>query len=152
MDQFSEEHPAGPVPDLAAPAQRTVQTADDIDVPFTPAARRVLDRCVDALADGQDEVLADSLLRAIAETPESAAAQLIEEHGQSADDLLAALQVLLREGAADQEPTSSPRLERLVIRAKREAFRHSHREVSTLHLLMALLRERATDRVLGSKT
>jgi ATP-dependent Clp protease ATP-binding subunit ClpA len=143
MDQFSEDNPAGPLPDLGAQAQPVGVTADDIDVPFTPAARRVLDRCVDALADGQDEVLADSLLRAIADTPESAAAQLIEEHGQSGDELLAALQALLRDGVADQEPTPSPRLERLVIRAKREAFRHSHREVSTLHLLMALLRERA---------
>jgi ATP-dependent Clp protease ATP-binding subunit ClpA len=151
MDPFSEEHAVGPVPDLGAQAQHLVRTADDIDVPFTPAARRVLDRCVDSLADGHDDLLADSLLRAIAETPESAAAQLIEEHGQPGEELLAALQALLRNGVVDQEPTSSPRLERLVIRAKREAYRHSHREVSTLHLLMALLRERATDRVLGSR-
>jgi ATP-dependent Clp protease ATP-binding subunit ClpA len=142
MDQFSEENLAGPLADVIAQAELAAESAEDIDVPFTPAARRVLDRCVDALADGHDDVLADSLLRAIAETPESAAAQLIEEHGQSGDELLAALQAVLRHGASDHEPTTSPRLERLVIRAKREAFRHSHREVSTLHLLMALLRER----------
>src|SRR5687768_1940059 len=102
MDQFSEDNVAGPLPDLATEAQFASGTAEDIDVPFTPAARRVLDRCVDALADGHDEVLADSLLRAIAETPESAAAQLIEEHGQSGDELLAALQGLLRHGVSDQ--------------------------------------------------
>lgn len=123
--------------------------SDDIDVPFTAAAERVLARCVDSLGDGRDLVLTDRLLRAISDTPESAAAQLIDEHGKSGEELLKALQVLLGRGANAATHANTPRLERVVIRAKREAYRRRHAEVSTLHLLMALLRERSTNLVLG---
>ena len=142
MDQFSEGDFAGSVADVASEAELVdLVVPENIDVPFTPAARRVLDRCVDSLADGETVALTDHVLKAITETPESAAAQLIDEHGSSGEDLLAALQPLLNQHARDGDLVTSPRLERLVIRAKREAYRRSHPEVSTLHLLMALLRE-----------
>jgi ATP-dependent Clp protease ATP-binding subunit ClpA len=69
---------------------------------------------------------------------------LIAEHDSSSENVLSALQSMLsspdRPALTDQP---QPRLERVIIRAKREAFRHRHPEVSTLHLLMALIRERA---------
>ena len=69
---------------------------------------------------------------------------MIAEHDLSSESMLSALQFVLGTDAKqipDHHP--SPRLERVIIRAKREAFRNHHPEVSTLHLLMALIRERA---------
>ena len=145
MDQFSEETLPGPIPELGSRADfNEINDTEDIDVPFTPAARQVIDRCVDSLADGDEQALTGCLLRAISETPRSAAAQLIEEHGESGEHLLTALQALLGCESRCGEQPASPRLERVVIRAKREAYRRQHTEVSTLHLLMALLRERSS--------
>ena len=117
----------------------------DIDVPFTPAAQRVIERSVE-MADmvGGDAIVTEHLLLAITSTPESAAAQLIAEHDSSSANVLAALESMI--GGPDRPAIvdrPEPRLERVIIRAKREAFRHRHSEVSTLHLLMALIRERA---------
>jgi ATP-dependent Clp protease ATP-binding subunit ClpA len=142
MDQFSTENLNVLVMDEDAAEIAERFPSANIDVPFTPAARRVLDRCVNSLADGDEAILTDHLLRAISATPESAAAQLIDEHGDSGAELLSALQTVLGQDVRDGDLATSPRLERVVIRAKREAFRHRHAEVSTLHLLMALLRER----------
>ena len=153
MDHFGEDTLAGIPPDLISGDSERSPVADrpepaalpDIDVPFTPSARRVIDRCVE-LADlvGDTAVMTEHLLLAIASTPESAAAKLIAEHDHSSENALSAIQSILDK---DTQPTSehrsTPRLERVIIRAKREAFRHRHREVSTLHLLMALIRERA---------
>jgi ATP-dependent Clp protease ATP-binding subunit ClpA len=142
MDQFSGENLGVLGQDVDAAEFADSLVSENIDVPFTPAARRVLDRCADSLADGDAAVLTDHLLQAISDTPESAAAQLIDEHGDSGEELLTALQTMLGQDARDGDPVINPRLERVVIRAKREAFRRRHPEVSTLHLLMALLRER----------
>jgi len=150
MDQYSEADlslsPGAPGLESEKADHRL---SDDIDVPLTAAAERVLARCVDSLGDGRDLVLTDRLLRAISDTPESAAAQLIDEHGKSGEELLKVLQVLLGRGANAATHANAPRLERVVIRAKREAYRRRHAEVSTLHLLMALLRERSANLVLG---
>jgi ATP-dependent Clp protease ATP-binding subunit ClpA len=153
MDHFGEDTLAGIPPNLIAdePVDSTMADAThyspspDIDVPFTPSAQRVIDRCVE-LADlvGGKAILTEHLLLAIASTPECAAAKLIAEHDHSSESMLSALQFVLGTDARpipDHHP--SPRLERVIIRAKREAFRHQHREVSTLHLLMAMIRERA---------
>jgi ATP-dependent Clp protease ATP-binding subunit ClpA len=153
MDQSGEDIQAGIPPDLiptgAAADVLSDQCADavapDIDVPFTPAAERVIERCLE-LADlvGGSAVMTEHLLLAIASTPESAAAKLIAEHDLSSEGLLAAIQGMLGgDSAATPVNPSTPRLERIIIRAKREAFRHCHTEVSTLHLLMAVIRERA---------
>lgn len=153
MDHSGEEIQAGMPPDLiptAIPAadlgdQCADAVAPDIDVPFTLAAERVIERCLE-LADlvGGSAVMTEHLLLAIASTPESAAAKLIAEHDLSSEGVLAAMHVMLgSDGAAMPANPSAPRLERIIIRAKREAFRHRHSEVSTLHLLMALIRERA---------
>jgi ATP-dependent Clp protease ATP-binding subunit ClpA len=153
MDQSGEDILAGMPPDLISTESPAAALSDecgdsvapDIDVPFTPAAERVIDRCLE-LADlvGGSAVMTEHLLLAIASTPESAAAKLIAENDLSSEGLLAAMQVML--GADNStlpaNPTT-PRLERVIIRAKREAYRHRHSEVSTLHLLMALIRERA---------
>ena len=153
MDHFGEDTLAGVPPNLmagdptepATPASHDVTQAPDIDVPFTPSAQRVIDRCVE-LADlvGGKAILTEHLLLAIASTPECAAAKLIAEHDLSSESMLAALQFVLgNETKLVPDHHPSPRLERVIIRAKREAFRHHHPEVSTLHLLMALIRERA---------
>lgn len=151
MDHIGEDTLAGIPPNvvsaeqIASPAMDALQSAasPDIDVPFTPAAQRVLDRCVE-LADlvGGEEVMTDHLLLAIASTPECAAAKLIAEHDHSSESVLSALEFVLgKDATANSERKVAPRLERVIIRAKREAYRHRHREVSTLHLLMALIRE-----------
>jgi ATP-dependent Clp protease ATP-binding subunit ClpA len=153
MDHFGEDTLAGIPPNMVSAETNDSSSADathytaspDIDVPFTPSAQRVIDRCVE-LADlvGGKAILTEHLLLAIAATPECAAAKLIAEHDHSSESMLSALQFVLGSDARpipDHHP--SPRLERVIIRAKREAFRHQHREVSTLHLLMALIRERA---------
>jgi ATP-dependent Clp protease ATP-binding subunit ClpA len=153
MDHFGEDTLAGIPPDLIS-AERADRLASDalqpaaspdIDVPFTPSAQRVIDRCLE-LADlvGGKAVMTEHLLLAIASTPECAAAKLIAEHDHSSENALSALEYVLGKGvAAKEDHQAGPRLERIIIRAKREAFRHRHREVSTLHLLMALIRERA---------
>jgi ATP-dependent Clp protease ATP-binding subunit ClpA len=153
MDHSGEDIQGGMLPDLiptdvpaAALSDQSPDTVTpDIDVPFTPAAERVIERCLE-LADlvGGSAVMTEHLLLAIASTPESAAAKLIAEHDLSSEGLLAAIQVMLgTDGASVPANASPPRLERIIIRAKREAFRQRHSEVSTLHLLMAVIRERA---------
>ena len=143
MDHVGEDTLAQLPPDLMTSDDTDLPA--DIDVPFTPAAQRVIERSVE-LADmvGGDAIVTEHLLLAITSTPECAAAQLIAEHDSSSESVLSALQSMLgdtsRLASADQP---QPRLERVIIRAKREAFRHRHPEVSTLHLLMALIRERA---------
>ena len=143
MDHVGEDTLAQLPPDLMSGDGADLSA--DIDVPFTPAAKRVIERSVE-LADmvGGDAIVTEHLLLAITSTPECAAAQLIAEHDSSSESVLSALQSMLGDAArpatADQP---QPRLERVIIRAKREAFRHRHPEVSTLHLLMALIRERA---------
>ena len=146
MDHFGEDTLAGIPPSMmdGESGRDRLGVAPDIDVPFTPAAQRVIERSAE-LADlvGGQAVITEHLLLAITSTPECAAAKLIAEQGSSSDSVLSALQSVLGgddKPAAEQE---NPRLERVIIRAKREAFRHSHSEVSTLHLLMALIRERA---------
>jgi ATP-dependent Clp protease ATP-binding subunit ClpA len=154
MDHIGDDILAGIPPDLIpdtrvdAPLTEDVaeSTGPDIDVPFTSAAERVIERCVEmAELVGGDAILAEHLLLAIAGTPECAAAKLIAEHDLSSESMLSALQLVLGPEAkpiSDRHP--NPRLERIIIRAKREAFRHGHAEVSTLHLLMALIRERSS--------
>jgi ATP-dependent Clp protease ATP-binding subunit ClpA len=153
MDHIGNDILAGIPPDLIPDEPAEILAAGDadlsvpdIDVPFTPAAQQVIDRCLD-LADlvGGSAILSEHLLLAIASTPGCAAAKIIAEHDLSTDNLLSALQTLLgNESSAPPGRQESPRLERVIIRAKREAYRHSHAEVSTLHLLMALIRERAS--------
>jgi ATP-dependent Clp protease ATP-binding subunit ClpA len=144
MDHFGEdtlaEIPSDVLADAAEPEPRA-----DIDVPFTPAAQRVVERSIE-LADliGGDAIVTEHLLLAITSTPECAAAKLIAEHDGTSGNVISALQSVL-DANVRPAPNDSPhpRLERVIIRAKREAFRHRHAEVSTLHLLMALIRERA---------
>lgn len=150
MDHFEVTVPDGMPPDLMTAAleeheiDAELAVEPGIDVPFTPVAQRVLDRCKD-FADliGGKAVLTEHLLLAISSTPECAAAKLIQEHRGSSESLLSALQFVL--GAAGPPPPEhlpSPRLGRVIVRAKREAYRQNHSEVSTLHLLMGLIKER----------
>jgi ATP-dependent Clp protease ATP-binding subunit ClpA len=154
MDQTGEDIQAGIPPDLIPKADTdrplsedvVESTGPDIDVPFTPAAQRVIERCAE-MADlvGGDAILTEHLMLAIASTPECAAAKLIAEHNLSSENMLSALQLVLGpETRAVAQGQPNPRLERIIIRAKREAFRHGHAEASTLHLMMALIRERTS--------
>ena len=119
MDHVGEDTLAQLPPDVMAGDEADLPA--DIDVPFTPAAQRVIERSVE-LADmvGGDAIVTEHLLLAITSTPECAAAQLIAEHGSSSEGALSALQSMLgdtaRPAAADQP---QPRLERVIIRAKR---------------------------------
>ena len=120
MDHFGEDTLAGVPPKLmagdptepATPETERVTQTPDIDVPFTPAAQRVIDRCVE-LADlvGGKAILTEHLLLAIASTHESAAAKLIAEHDLSTESMLSALQFVLgteTRQVPDHQP--SPRL------------------------------------------
>jgi ATP-dependent Clp protease ATP-binding subunit ClpA len=146
MDHFGEDTLAEMPPDvvLGEPGRERLVDTPDIDVPFTPAAQRVIERSAE-LADlvGGEAVISEHLLLAITSTPECAAAKLIAEQGSSSVSVLSALQSVLGGEAKLDDEQENPRLERVIIRAKREAFRNRHSEVSTLHLLMALIRERA---------
>jgi ATP-dependent Clp protease ATP-binding subunit ClpA len=146
MDHFGEDTLAELPPDVMAgePGRARLVETPDIDVPFTPAAQRVIERSAE-LADlvGGEAVISEHLLLAITSTPECAAAKLIAEQGSSSDSVLSALQSVLGGEDTPHAEQENPRLERVIIRAKREAFRNCHSEVSTLHLLMALIRERA---------
>ena len=151
MDQFGEEMKALLPPDLVPTRSDSIANsgpaaASDIDVPFTPSAKRVIDRCAEnADKRSPESLLTEDLLDAILATPECAAAKLISEHGWTTDELLTVLQFILGKETVPATPAGSPspRLERVIIRAKREAFRHHHPEVSSLHLLWALIRERS---------
>jgi ATP-dependent Clp protease ATP-binding subunit ClpA len=122
----------------------SVERETGIDVPFTAAAQRVLESAEEfAHLIGGQAILTEHLLLAISSTPECAAAKLIQEHRGSTQSLLSALEFVI--GSAGPPPPDfvpSPRLGRVITRAKREAFRHNHTEVTTLHLLMALIKER----------
>jgi ATP-dependent Clp protease ATP-binding subunit ClpA len=92
MDHFGEDTLAGIPPNMVSAESNDSSSSDathytaspDIDVPFTPSAQRVIDRCVE-LADlvGGKAILTEHLLLAIAATPECAAAKLIAEHDHS---------------------------------------------------------------------
>ncbi len=151
MDHIEVDVLAGIPPDVMSAAYDDLEFGSfdgggpGIDVPFTEVAQRVLDRSEEfAEFVGSDAVLTEHLQLAISSTPECAAAKLIQEHQGSSESLLSALQFVLGAfGPPNSENCVSPRLERVIIRAKREAFRHKHPEVTTVHLLMALIKERS---------
>ncbi len=91
MDHVGEDTLAQLPPDLMTSDDSDLPA--DIDVPFTPAAQRVIERSVE-LADmvGGDAIVTEHLLLAITSTPECAAAQLIAEHDSSSESVLSALQ------------------------------------------------------------
>lgn len=149
MDQIDVEVQVGIPPDLvsglfAEEPVEAITLEPDIDVPYTAIARRVLDSAEDfANMIGGQAILTEHLLLAISATPECAAAKLINEFRGSTDSLLSALEFIIGIAGpplAVNQP--SPRLERVLIRAKREAYRLNHSHVNTLHMLMALIRER----------
>jgi ATP-dependent Clp protease ATP-binding subunit ClpC len=149
MDQIEVDVQVGIPPDLLPgmfdeESSEAYGSEPDIDVPFTAIARHVLDRAEDiAGLIGGEAILTEHLLLAISATPECAAARLISEFQGSSESLLAALEFILGLGGqAFASNQQNPRLERVLIRAKREAFRMNHSHVNTLHMLMALIRER----------
>ena len=152
MDQFGEDILRGLLPDLV-PSDSDDGLIDgssitDIDVPFTGSARRVLERCARYVDDaGPNASLVDMMMLAFHNTPECAVAHLMPEDEVLSEELLARLEQLLGSDrsmtSADRRPNVDPRLERVIIRAKRDAFRRSHPEVSSVHLLWALIRERS---------
>lgn len=149
MDQIDVEVQVGIPPDFVPglfdeePVEAVI-AGPDIDVPYTAVARHVLDRAEEfAYLIGGEAILTEHLLLAISATPECAAAKLINEFRGSTDSLLSALEFIVGIAGpplATNQP--SPRLERVLIRAKREAYRMKHSHVNTLHMLMALIRER----------
>jgi ATP-dependent Clp protease ATP-binding subunit ClpC len=149
MDQIDVDVQVGIPPDLVQDLLEDEPTEasifePDIDLPFTAVARRVLDSAEDfAGMIGGHAILTEHLLLAISATPECAASKLISEFRSSSDSLLTALEFIIGIGSPPPAATQpSPRLERVLIRAKREAYRMNHTHVNTLHLLMALIRER----------
>lgn len=149
MDQIELDVQVGIPPEVMAgvlqeePVQ-AFMTEPDIDVPYTAIARHVLDRAEEfAEMIGCEAVLTEHLLLAISAIPECAAAKLINEFRGSTQSLLSALEFIVGlAGPPVASQQSSPRLERVLIRAKREAFRMNHSHVNTLHMLMGLIRER----------
>ena len=152
MDHSGEDILGGLLPDLAPPEMDDALLDDasnpNIDVPFTPSAQRILDHCslyVDRA--GNQAKLVDLMMLAFQNTRECAVAHLLPDGDLMSEDLLARLEHLLGGDltvtAPDRRPNVDPRLERVIIRAKRDAFRRSHPEVSSIHLLWALIRERS---------
>ena len=153
MDHIGELMTVGLPPSLA-PSDFTAARFDDlplpnIDVPLTSTAQSVIDRCLVLVNTSRDPRLnlTDHLTRAFWDTPECTVARLMTEDGILNDELVQSIEVMLGDGIATNRanPGTQPnlRLERVIIRAKREAYRRRHPEVSTMHLLWGLLRERS---------
>jgi len=120
----------------------------DIDVPITPAAQRVIDRCAWYVETSYDDSLdlADHFARAFWDVPECSVAKMMNDDGVLSNQFISCLETLLGEtwGTASYSSTQPIlRLERIIIRAKREAYRRRHSEVSSMHLLWGLMRERS---------
>lgn len=153
MDQVGSEAIPEFRPDLDLEHRVSTPTAEiplaDIDVPFTASAQRVIERCrtyVECATDlGCD--LTDHLARAFWNTPECTVAKLMNEDGVLSAEFIASLEAML--GATygvspdGESCAANLRLERVIIRAKREAYRRRHTEASSMHLLWGLLRERS---------
>jgi ATP-dependent Clp protease ATP-binding subunit ClpC len=113
---------------------------------FTLCAERCLMRAEEeAIALGDDFVGSDHLLIALAEEREGAASRVLIDLGNDADVLRSKL-VFIR-GTRQTGPVGlplprSPRLEHIIQMAGIEASLKDARSIGTLHLLMALLKER----------
>lgn len=96
---------------------------------------------------GHGYVGTEHLIVALAEQPASAAANVLSALGFAADDLRETMDFILgapAEPAPDiAEAPLSPRLQRVVVAAGAEADRQNQPDITTLHLLVGLVRERA---------
>jgi hypothetical protein len=153
MDHIGAEMMASLPLDLGSIGRSFMATDEiplaDIDVRFTVSAIRVIERCQKTLESSPDCLpdLTEHLTRAFWDTPECSVAKLMVEDGILSDEFINCLEVLLG-GSYGMSPvigtpSSNLRLERVIIRAKREAYRRRHPEASTMHLLWGLLRERS---------
>ena len=153
MDQVGSEVITEFRPDLVsdaclAPPVDEIPLAD-IDVPCTASAQRVIERCRTYVecTSALESDLTDHLARAFWNTPECTVAKLMNEDGVLSAEFIASLEAMLGAtyGIAPNGESCSAnlRLERVIIRAKREAYRRRHMEASSMHLLWGLLRERS---------
>jgi ATP-dependent Clp protease ATP-binding subunit ClpA len=152
MDLFGDIMTAS-MPPNAAPTGHTQRPLGDlplpnIDVPLTPAAQRLIDRCSWHVQTSFDDSLdlIDHFVCAARETPECTVSKLMNEEGILPVEFINAIEQMLGETwSTSSSYATEPnlRLERVIIRAKREAYRRRHAEVSSMHLLWGLLRERS---------
>ncbi len=114
---------------------------------FTACARNVLNYAKEeARSLGHAHLGTEHLLIALAREEQGAAARVLSSLGITADQLRNSVAFIAGRGeplpADSQEPSPTPRLSRVLESAAQEAKKRSHNVVSTLHLLLALLRER----------
>ena len=118
--------------------------SSDIDLPLTATAQYAVELCALYAETSRDPSLdlVDHLFRAFRDTPGNTVADLMDEDGLPTPALVACLNALVGgDWNADRTRLPALRLERVIIRAKREAWRRRHDQVSCLHLLLGLARE-----------
>lgn len=114
---------------------------------YTACARNVLNYAKEeARSLGHAHLGTEHLLIALAREEQGAAAHVLSSLGITADQLRHSVAFIAGRGqplpADSQEPSPTPRLSRVLESAAQEAKKRGHQVVSTLHLLLALLRER----------
>ena len=126
---------------------RTIEAVAVVPVETLSAATTAVLRAANELAvsRGNESVTADDLFAALVTTP-CAASNLLVEIKMTGEMLAEQLAFILGRGSADPatvDPVISPRLIRVLDTARLEAGRREATEISTLHLMTALLRERS---------
>lgn len=114
---------------------------------YTACARNVLKYAnEEARSLGHAHLGTEHLLIALAREEQGAAARVLSSLGFTADQLRNSVAFIAGRGQPllpdNHEPSPTPRLNRVLESAAQEAKKRSHAVVSTLHLLLALLRER----------
>ena len=153
MDHIGDMLSASMPPSAASSGHPNQQFGDlplsNIDVPLTATAHRLIERCAWYVQTSFDDRLdlIDHFFCAVRETPECTVAKLLNEDGILPAEFISSLEMMLGDsmGTSRTAWSGEPnlRLERVIIRAKREAYRRRHTEVSSMHLLWGLLRERS---------
>jgi len=153
MDHFGDIMTATVPPNAATSGHAQRSFGDlplpNIDVPLTAAAQHLIDRCSWYVQTSFDDSLdlVDHFVCAVRETPECTVSKLMNEEGIFPTEFITAIEQMLGDSWSGSSSSFSAepnlRLERVIIRAKREAYRRRHTEVSSMHLLWGLLRERS---------
>ncbi|HEY8448128.1 MAG TPA: Clp protease N-terminal domain-containing protein [Thermomicrobiales bacterium] len=114
---------------------------------FTSCAQNALDNAKEeARRLGHSYCGTEHLVIALARDERSVAGQMLSSLGINADSLRSSVAFIVGQGeplqADEPEPAMTPRLQRIIEAATKEAEQREDASISTLHLLLALLKER----------
>lgn len=141
-------------PDVDEGTDSVISTDRIVVTTYSDAAASVLRRAEAEARESDGVITCQLVLLSLAGDPACAGARVLDACGFSADRIRATISFVT--GIADPQQTAapeivqppppdvvvSPRLERVLTAASEEAGSHHATQIDTLHLLVALLRER----------